>query len=190
MLSQKQSDGWYHPAAYVSQSLTTHEHNYHSIKQEFLVLKWVIGEQFQEYLHWKLFAGKTDRNPLTYIVTTPNLNATQHHWVESLAGFTFSIKYQKGRDDAVAAALSHVASKLNAEAVKCILDGVTIGTTERSNNHDPMVTEANERIHKQVDKTPVQGHATHTCKLAYNRLGSCTIRRSYTKNCDGVDFLP
>ena len=39
MLSQKQADSKYHPVAYTSQSLSTHEHNYHSRKQEFLVLK-------------------------------------------------------------------------------------------------------------------------------------------------------
>ena len=48
VLLQKQPDGWYHPVAYVSQSLTTHEHNYHSTKQEFLALKWAIAQQFQE----------------------------------------------------------------------------------------------------------------------------------------------
>ena len=82
---------------------------------------------------------KTDNNPLTYILTTPNLDATQHCWLESLAGFTFSIRYQKGRGNAVADALSHVASKLNAEAVKSILDGITIGTAGRANGHDPTV---------------------------------------------------
>ena len=70
---------------------------------------------------------KTQNNPLTYILTIPNLDATWHHWVESVAGFTFSIKYQKGRDNAVANALSHVMSKLDAEDVKSILDGVTVG---------------------------------------------------------------
>ena len=35
VLSQKQADSWYHPVAYARQSLTTHEHNYHSMKQEF-----------------------------------------------------------------------------------------------------------------------------------------------------------
>ena len=30
-------------------------------------------------------------------MTTPNLDATQHCWVESLLRFTFSIEYQKGR---------------------------------------------------------------------------------------------
>ena len=79
----------------------------------------------------------------------------------SLAGFIFSIEYQKGRDSAVADALSHFASKLNAEAVKSILDGVTIGTARRANGHDLMVAEANKRIHKQVEETAVQAQATH-----------------------------
>ena len=95
MLSQKQTDSRYHPVAYTSQSLTIHGHNYYSTKQEFLALKWVIAEQFQEYLLWKPFIVRTDNNPLTYIMTTSNLDATQHQWVESLARFTFSIEYQR-----------------------------------------------------------------------------------------------
>ena len=163
MLLQKQPDGWYHPVAYASESLTTHEHNYHSTKQGFLALKWAIAEQFQEYLHWKPFILKTDNNPLTYILTTPNLDTTQHCWVESLAGFTFSIQYQKGRDNAVADALSHVASKLSAEAVKSILDGVMVGTAGRADTHDLGVAKANESIHKQFEETVVQAWAPHTC---------------------------
>ena len=50
VLSQKQADGQYHLVLYASQSLTTHECNCHSMKQEFLVLKWLIPEQFQQYL--------------------------------------------------------------------------------------------------------------------------------------------
>ena len=161
VLSEKQSDGWYYPVAYASQSLTIHEHNYHSTKQEFLALKWAVVEQFQEYLHWKTFVVKTDNNPLTYILTTPNFDATWHHWVELLAGFTFSIKYQKGTDNAVADALSCGASNLNSEAMKSILDGVTVGTTGRADAHDSMVAEADKRIHKQVEETVVWVQATH-----------------------------
>ena len=132
----------------MSQSLTIHEQNYHSTKQEFLALKWVIAEHFQEYLCWKPFVVKTNNNPLTYILTTPNLDATWHHWVELLAGFTFSIHYLKGRDNAMADALSCVASKVNAEAVKSILDRLTVGTGGRADAHDPVVAEADERLHK------------------------------------------
>ena len=59
--------------------------------------------------------------------------------------------------------LRYVASKLNAEAVKSILNGVTIGATGRADAHDLMVVEADERMHKQVEETAVQRWAIHTC---------------------------
>ena len=127
VLSQKQTDEQYHPVGYTSWSLTIHECNYHSTKQEFLALKWVIVEQFQEDLFWKLFVVKTNNNPLTYIMTTPNLDATWHHWVEALARITFSIEYQKGWDSAAADALSQVTSKLDTDTMMSILDIVTVG---------------------------------------------------------------
>ena len=72
VLSQKQEDGWFHPVAYCSWALTTHEKNYHSTKLEFLALKWAVMEHFKEYLLYQPFLVKTDNNPLTYIMTTPN----------------------------------------------------------------------------------------------------------------------
>ena len=139
VLLQKQPDVQYHPVAYVRWSLTIIECNYYSTKQEFLALKWAVTEQFHEYLCWKPFVVKTDNNLFTYILTTPNLDATWHCWVESLVGFTFNIEYQKGRDNVVVDVLRHVASKLNVEAVKSILDEVTVGTIERADAHDPVV---------------------------------------------------
>ena len=67
VLSQKQEDGWFHPVAYGSQVLTTHEKNYHSTKLEFLALKWAITEHFKEYLLYQPFLVRTDNNLLTYI---------------------------------------------------------------------------------------------------------------------------
>ena len=78
VLSQKQEDGWSHPVVYGSWALTTHEKNYHSTKLEFLALKWAIMEHFKEHLLYQPFLVKTDNNPLTYIMTTPNLDATGH----------------------------------------------------------------------------------------------------------------
>ena len=96
VLSQKQADGQYHPVAYGSQALMAHRKNYHSIKLEFLVVKWVVTEHFQEYLPYQPFLVRTDNNPLTYIMTTCNLDATGHQWVGALARFNFQLEYQKG----------------------------------------------------------------------------------------------
>ena len=78
VLSQKQKDGWFHRVACGSWALTTHEKNYHSTKLEFLALKWAVTEHFKEYLLYQPFLVKSDNNPLTYIMTTPNLDATGH----------------------------------------------------------------------------------------------------------------
>ena len=78
VLSQKQSDGWYHPVAFGSCSLTPAEKNYHSSKLEFLALKWSVTEYFKEYLAYTPFVVLTDNNPLTYVLTMPNLDATGH----------------------------------------------------------------------------------------------------------------
>ena len=78
VLSQKQVDGWFHLVAYGSWALTAHQKNYHSTKLEFLTLKWAIMEHLKEYLLCQPFIIKTDNNPLTYIMTTPNLDAIGH----------------------------------------------------------------------------------------------------------------
>ena len=61
-----------------------------------LALKWMIAEQFQEYLLWKLFIVRANNNPLTYIMTTPHLDATQYWWVESLARFLLALNTKRG----------------------------------------------------------------------------------------------
>ena len=181
VLSQKQADSQYHPVAYASQSLTTHKCNCHSTKQEFLLLKWAIEEQFQEYLLWKPFIVKTDNNPLTYIMTTPNLDATWNQWIESLAWFIFSIKYQKGHDNVATDALSHVTSKLNTDTIKSILDGVAMGITKRAHAHDPTVAQADEEIHKPFQETMILAQATQV---------DLHVTGSITQGSNLVDLWP
>ena len=67
----------------------------------------------------------------------------------------FSIKYQKGHANVAADALGHVTTKLDVETVKSILDGVTMGTTERADAHDPVVAKADEEIHKPFQETAI-----------------------------------
>ena len=78
VLSQEQEDGLYHPVTYASRGLKGGEMRYHSSKLEFLALKWAITDQFREYLQYAPFKVKMDNNPLTYVMTTPNLDAVGH----------------------------------------------------------------------------------------------------------------
>ena len=82
VLSQKQADGQYHPIAYASHVMNETEQRYHSNKQEFLTLKWVVTEQFHEYRspygkNRNEFVVCTDNNPLTYIFSSANLDAAR-----------------------------------------------------------------------------------------------------------------
>ena len=114
------------------------------------------------YLLWNLFIVRTDNNLLTYIMTIPHLDAIQHQWVELLARFTFIIEYQNGRDNEATDTLSWVTSNLDAEIVKSILDGVTIGVTNRADIQDPVVAKADEDIPKPVQETAALARAAQT----------------------------
>ena len=108
VLCQKQDDGRYHPVAYASHGLKGGELKYHSSKLEFLALKWAVTEQFREYLQYQPLLVRTNNNPLTYVMRTPNLDAVGHRWVVAMAGYNFEIEYVRGTDNKVAHALSRV----------------------------------------------------------------------------------
>ena len=91
VLSQHQEDGCFHLVTFASHSLSKAEKNYHGSKLEFLALKWAMTEHFKDYLAFKPFEVHTDNNPLTYINTTPNLDATGHRWVGALVSFNFPL---------------------------------------------------------------------------------------------------
>ena len=127
------------------------------MEQEFLALKWVIAEQFQEYILWKPFIVRTNNNPLTYIFITSILVATQHWWVELLAKLTFSTEYQKDRTMWLQMPWPESLQSWS----QCILDGVTLGMTERPDTQDLAVAEADKEIHKQVQETANLARAAH-----------------------------
>ena len=149
VLSQKQADGQFHLVAYGSWALMAYERNYHSTKLEFLALKWSVTEYFKEYLLYQPFLVKTDNNPLTYIMTTPNLDATGHQWVGALAKFNLQLEYQKGWDNAVADVLSQITTHLGPEAMQAGLDGATIGA-QRVEGENPIVIESDQQRETEV----------------------------------------
>ena len=101
-------DGQRRVIAYASRSLSKSERNYPVHKLEFLALKWVITDKFQKYLYGAEFEVFTDNNPLTYVLTTAKLDATEHSWVAALSNYTFSITYKPGKANRDADALSRI----------------------------------------------------------------------------------
>ena len=129
VLSQKQADGRYHPIAYASHVMNETEQRYHSNIQEFLALKWVVTEQFHEYLspygkNRNEFVVCTDNNLLTYIFSSANLDAAGQCWVAHLTSYNFSLEYQKGKDNTVADFLSRMNECLPEEEVQEYLNKI------------------------------------------------------------------
>ena len=129
VLSQKQADEQYYPIAYASPVMNETEQRYHSNKQEFLTLKWVVTEQFHEYLspygkNRNEFVVHTDNNLLTYIFSSANLDAAGQCWVAHLASYNFSLEYQKGKDNTVADFLSQMNKCLPEEEVQEYLNKI------------------------------------------------------------------
>ena len=135
--------------AYASGELKGGEPKYHSSKLEFLALKWAVTEQFHEYLQYQPFTVRMDNNPLTYILTTPNLDALGHRWVAALAGYNMKLEYPKGSDNKIADTLSRLPpEKLNEEAVAELLDYARA-------SHKPWAETANKKVlgkSEQVDQ--------------------------------------
>ena len=150
VLFQKQADGQYLPVTYGSQALMAHKKNYHSTKLEFLALKWAVTEHFKEYLPYQPFLVSTDNNPLTYIMTTHNLNTTGYQRVGALARLNFQLEYQKGWDNTVADMLSWITTPLSPEAMSPILDRVALGATHRAEGYDPAMVKCDSGIEKEV----------------------------------------
>ena len=159
VLSQEQDDGRYHPVAYASCGLKEGELKYHSSKLEFLALKWAMTEQFREYLEYQPFLVRSNNNPLTFVLTMPNLDAVGHRWVAAMAGYNFEIQYVCRSDNKVADALSHIRGHLDKDDVKELLDQGAIKEllshamhygVPRAESNDPRVTQEHEKAEGEI----------------------------------------
>ena len=130
--------------AFASRGLKGGEARYHSSKLEFLALKWAITDQFREYLQYAPFKVKMDNNPLTYVMSTPNLDVVGHRWVAALAGYNFTIEYLRGLDNKVADALSRVEERLDSDSVRQLLAHVNHPAGARAEVADPRLAEEHE----------------------------------------------
>ena len=90
-----------------------------------------MTEHFKEYLTYAPFVVQTDNNPLTYVLTMPNLDVMGHRWVGTLASFQFELEYQKGADNGAADALSQVPISHSWQTVQSLLEGAIVGSSYR-----------------------------------------------------------
>ena len=151
LLLQESDNGHYHPVAFASRELKGGEPKYHSSKLEFLALKSAVTEQFWEYLQYQPFTVWTDNNPLTYILTTPNLDALGHRWVAALAGYNMKLEYLKGADSKIADTLSGLPlERLDEHTVAELLDYALDSCKPRARMASVAVVGEGERVDQEV----------------------------------------
>ena len=168
ILLQEVGDGQFHLVAFASRELKGGEPKYHSSRLEFLALKWAVTEQFHECLQYQPFTVWTDNNPLTYILTTPNLDALGHRWVAALARYNMKLEYLKGSDNKVAGALSHTPEKLDEETVRELLNCARIGYLLRAETDNINVIQEGKWVDQEVIVRAAQIVKQHKkfCNLA------------------------
>ena len=78
-----------------------------------------MGGEFKVY---------TDKNPLTYVLTTAKLDASGQRWITSLVNYSFSLHYKSGKTNIEADALSRMPERISIdrEPVKAIANLVML----------------------------------------------------------------
>ena len=109
-----------------------------------------MTDQFKEYLQYRPFTVRTDNNLLTYVMTTPNLDAIGHWWVTAIAGYNMTVEYLKGADNKVANLMSQVPEWLDLEVVTILLNHTRNSDVPRAEADDPRVMEEHQRINEDV----------------------------------------
>ena len=106
-LLQMGPDGNEHPIAFFSQKLNKHQINYSTIEKEAFGLL-VSLKNFQHYLDpvVKPTEVRTDHNPLVFLNKMANSNQKLTRWSMIIQEFDITIKHIKGKNNAVADALS------------------------------------------------------------------------------------
>ena len=108
---------------------------------------------------------KTDNNPLTYVMSTPNLDTVGHRWVASLAGFNFTIEYLRGVDNKVANALSQVGDRLelDTDSVCELLSHTNDLTVPRAETNNPRLM---QEYAQQEQEIIMQAHMLEDSRVA------------------------
>ena len=81
-----------------------------------------------------LFVKYTDKNPLTYVLTSTKWDTMGHHWVVSLTNYNFILSYWSGKTNVDADALSHILrwehdQHIETDSVHVLISQMAQGTT-------------------------------------------------------------
>jgi hypothetical protein len=154
VLSQKQSDGEWHPVAYYSQTMSGAELNYPIHDKEMLAI-------ISSFQHWRPHLAGTpetiqvlsDHKALEYFMSTKALTAQQARWSEVLSQYNFQIMYNPGKTNC-ADALTRRKQELDNQAALRI--ALRTQALLRTGNLDPRILEELSIDHPDAEACPIE----------------------------------
>ena len=96
VLSQIGKDGFEHPVAFISRTLSKAERNYNVTRLELLGVVWAC-RALKPYLLSQKFLLRTDHGSLRWLMNFKNPTGQIARWISLLAEFDFSIEHRIGR---------------------------------------------------------------------------------------------
>lgn len=109
------------PVAYASRPLNKAEKNYPTIQKELLAIVWGI-KYFRPYLFGRKFTIMTDHKPLIYLFGMKDPSSRLIKYRLTLEEYDFEISYVKGKNNAVADALSRIT--ITSEELKAMNENI------------------------------------------------------------------
>ena len=105
MLCQQQESGLVTPIAYASRILQKHEQNYGVTELETLGVVWAV-RHFRPYLYGHSCTVYTDHEALKSLLNTTHPSGKLAHWGLTIQELDLEIRYQPGKANQAADALS------------------------------------------------------------------------------------
>lgn len=143
VLMQDQGNGL-QPVAYESRKLNPAERNYPVHDREMLAIVHAL-RVWRHYLEGPPILGITDHDSLKYFSTQPHLTRRQARWMEFLQDYNIDIKYQPGKTNVVADALSRRADLAAISFVT--LDADLVSDIKQAYDSDPEAQVAIHQVH-------------------------------------------
>jgi len=124
VLGQRDDEGQEYLCACASRSLNSHERNYPSYKGELLALTWAT-RMFRHHLHGTKFRLITDHQPLTWLMSSRDLNGQYARWQLLLQEYDFEVEHRAGIKHQNADVLSRFPQPSSKDKTGARLDATT-----------------------------------------------------------------
>lgn len=165
------------PVAYASRPLNSAERNYPTIQKELLAVVWGI-KYFRPYLFGKKFTIMTDHKPLVYLFSMKDPSSRLLKFRLTLEEYDYKILYVKGRDNAVADALSRltVTSEELKEMNNKIMSVMTRAQRRREREKNEINSDCIVIPNVTTDKRPAQPRVVEILKIPSNSVEMILVK--------------